>query len=175
VSSSASEPSAPAGPVDPPRAVDADSPPAPEIDQEPGGHHLPAGAHVADRRGLTAFGAVTVALALGVAGGAWDVATGPGLRTVFAISFVLGCGLATLLVHHEDLRAAVVMPPLVYVALALLGGAVERAGAPGSFVSQQALELVNALVLGAPVLISATALALLVALGRSVVGRRLSA
>ena len=136
------------------------------------GHHLPAGAHVGDRRGLTAFGAVTVALVLGLLGGAWDVATGPGLRAVFAVCFVLGCGLAALLVHREDLRAAVVMPPLVYVALALAGGAVERAGEPGSFVTRQALELVNALALGAPVLLAATGLALLVALVRVLLVRR---
>jgi cation transporter-like permease len=136
------------------------------------GRHLPTGASVGDRRGLTALGAVALALVLGMAGGAVDVATGPGLRTVFAVCFVVGCGLAALLVHREDLVAAVVMPPLVYVALALLGGAVEKAAEPGSFVTQQALELVNALVLGAPVLISATAVALLVALARAVLGRR---
>jgi hypothetical protein len=136
------------------------------------GHSLPAGAHVGDRRGLTAFGAVALALGLGMVGGAWDVITGPGLRTVFGVFFVLGCGLAALLVHREDLRAAVVMPPLVYVALALLGGAVERAGEPGSFVNQQALELVNALVLGAPVLLTATAVALVVAVGRALRARR---
>jgi len=123
---------------------------------------------LADRRGLTALGAVAVALTLGVVGGAWDVATGPGLRQVFAACFVVGCGLAALTVHREDVRAAVVMPPLVYLALAVLGGVVERAGTSGSFVEQQALELANALVLGAPVLISATAVALLVGVGRVV-------
>jgi hypothetical protein len=135
--------------------------------------HLPAGAHVGDKRGLTALGAVTVALGLGMLGGAVDVVTGSGLRTVFAVCFVVGCGLAALLVHREDLRAAVVMPPLVYVALALLAGAVERAGDPGSFVGRQALELVNALVLGAPVLLTATAVAVVVALARAVLGDRL--
>lgn len=157
MSTSAHDPSPPAG-----------SEPASAVDP---GHHVPAGAHVGDQRGLTALGAVTVALGLGLLGGLYDVATGPGLRTVFAICFVLGCALAALLVHREDLRAAVVMPPLVYVALALAGGAAERAGAPGSFVSRQALELVNALVLGAPVLLTATAVALVVAVGRAVAGR----
>jgi hypothetical protein len=135
------------------------------------GARRPVGARVVDRRGLTAAGAVAVALGLGLVGGAWDVVTGTGLRTVFAVFFVLGCGLAALLVHREDLRAAVVMPPLVYVALAMLGGAVERAGAPGSVVNKQTLELVNALVLGAPVLLAATALASVVAGTRAVLGR----
>lgn len=135
------------------------------------GHHLPAGAHVGDRRGLTALGAVALALSLGLLGGLYDVLTGPGLRAVFAACFVLGCGLAALTVHREDLRAAVIMPPLVYLVLALAGGAVERTAGPGSFVTRQALELVNALVVNAPVLLSATALALLVAVVRAVTGR----
>lgn len=125
-----------------------------------------------DRRGLTATGAVAVALVLGLAGGAYDVLTGPGLRDVFAVSFVLGCVLAALTVHREDLIAAVVMPPLVYVVLALLGGAVERTAATGSFITQQAIELVNALLIGAPVLLTATGSALVVAALRWAAGRR---
>jgi hypothetical protein len=125
-----------------------------------------------DRRGLTATGAVALALLLGIAGGAFDVLTGPGLREVFAVSFVSGCVLAAMLVHREDLVAAVVMPPLVYVVLVLIGGAVERTAASGSFVMQQAIALVNALVLGAPVLMAATAAAALVALVRTLTARR---
>lgn len=125
-----------------------------------------------DRRGLTAAGAITLALLLGLAGGAYDVLTGPGLREVFAVSFVLGCVLAALTVHREDLVAAVVMPPLVYVVLALVGGAVERTAASGSFLTQQAIELVNALLIGAPVLLAATGSALVVAGLRWAAGRR---
>lgn len=121
---------------------------------------------VGDRRGLTATGAVGLALLLGVLGGAVDVLTGPGLREVFAVSFVVGCALAALSVHREDLLAAVVMPPLVYVVLVLLAGVVERTASGGSFVVQQAVELANALVLGAPVLLAATGLAALIALVR---------
>lgn len=131
--------------------------------------------HVADRRGLTATGAVALALALGVLGGAYDVVTGSGLRTVFAVCFVVGCVAAAATVHHEDLRAAVVMPPLVYVALALLGSAVERAGDPGSFLTRQGIELAHALFVGAPVLLTATGLALLVAVARALRHRRSAA
>lgn len=134
-------------------------------------HSLLTGATVGDRRGLTATGAVAVALVLGLAGGAFDVLTGSGLREVFAVSFVTGCILATLTVHREDLVAAVVMPPLVYVVLALIGGAVERTAVAGSFVTQQAIELANALILGAPILMAATGAALLVALARWAGGR----
>ena len=133
------------------------------------GHALPP---VGDRRGLTATGAVAVALALGLLGGAVDVLTGPGLREVFAVSFVSGCVIAALTVHREDLVATVVMPPLVYVVLALVAGAVERTVGAGSFLTQQVLELANALVLGAPVLMTATLAALVVAVVRRVSGRR---
>ncbi|MDX6199391.1 MAG: hypothetical protein QOJ79_2542 [Actinomycetota bacterium] len=130
------------------------------------------GVHVADRRGLTALGAVTVALVLGAAGGFIDVMTGPGLRTVFAISFIAGCAFAALKVHREDLIATVVMPPLVYVALALLAGAFSKTGAVGGWMTRQALELASSLVLGAPVLLTATALAFAIAVVRAVIGRR---
>lgn len=140
--------------------------------QPSSGHSLHGTPSVGDRRGLTATGAVAVALALGLIGGAIDVFTGPGLREVFAVCFVAGCVLAALTVHREDLFAAVVMPPLVYVVLALLGGAVERTAGPGSFLTQQALELVNALVLGAPVLLTATGASLAVAVVRWTAGRR---
>lgn len=130
------------------------------------GHHLPAGAHVADSRGLTATGAVTIAIALGTLGAVIDVSTGRGLRTVFAICFVLGSALAALLVHREDLRAAVVMPPLTYCAVAFLGGVISNTSAGGSFIKGQGLELLTALVLGAPVLFAATAAALVIAIVR---------
>lgn len=128
-------------------------------------------AAVGDRRGLTATGAVLLALLLGALGGAYDIATGEGLRTGFAICFVAGSALAAMLVHREDLKAAVVMPPLTYVALSLAGGLFESTMASGSFLTKQALEIVNALVLGAPVLVAATLAALVVAVVRGVRGR----
>ena len=144
-------------------------PPAPRaaapFDERPPAHARPHPPSVGDRRGLTALGAVTVALALGLLGGAWDVLTGPGLRTVFAVCFVAGCAIAAATVHREDLRAAVVMPPLVYVALALAAGAVEQTATDG-LLMQQALELASSLVLGAPVLLLATGLAAAVAATR---------
>ena len=128
--------------------------------------------HVVDRRGLTAAGAVALALLIGGAGGLVDVLTGPGLRTVFAICFVIGCALAAFTVHREDLVAAVVMPPLVYVVLALVAGAFSETVAPGSWMTRQALELASALVLGAPVLLTATGVAFVIALARGIGGRR---
>lgn len=132
----------------------------------------PHGAHVADRRGLTAVGAAALAITFGAAGGLVDVLTGPGLRTVFAVCFVVGCALAALTVHREDLTASVVMPPLVYVLLALVAGAFSQTVGTGSLLTRQALELATSLFLGAPVLLTATGLAALIAVVRRLFGRR---
>jgi len=132
-------------------------------------------AHVVDRRGLTATGAVAVALVLGALGGFIDVMTGPGLRTVFAVCFIAGCAIAALRVHREDLLAAVIMPPLVYVVIAFGAGAFSHTGAAGGWLTRQALELATSLVLGAPVLLGATALSFVIAVVRGVTGRRRSA
>jgi hypothetical protein len=149
--------------------IEADAAGQPDRHDVAGGVHGP---HMADRRGLTAAGAVALALALGVAGGFIDVMTGPGLRTVFALSFVAGCALAALKVHREDLLAAVIMPPLVYVVIALLAGAFSHSTGAGSMLTRQALELATSLVLGAPVLLTATGLAFVIAVARGIAGRR---
>ena len=121
---------------------------------------------LADRRGLTALGAVVLTLVLSGAGGAVDVLTGPGLRLTFAVAFVISCLLAAVSVHREDLLAVVVMPPLVYAALVLLAGLAESGGSSGSLLLHQAIQLFNGLVLGAPVLLGGTALAAAIALVR---------
>jgi hypothetical protein len=131
--------------------------------------HLPDAAHVvADRRGLTAAGAVAIALVLGVVGAAIDVKTGHGLRTVFAVCFVGGSAVAAVLVHREDLRAAVVIPPFTYCALAVIGGFLGSTKVAGSFVTKEGVALLDALILRAPVLFVATGAALAIALVRKV-------
>jgi hypothetical protein len=155
--------------VDVPAGAPAPAGRQPHPQPHPQAHHphLPAGAHVADRRGLTATGAVALALSLGLLGAVIDVNTGSGLRTTFAVLFVLGSGLAALLVHREDIKATVVMPPLTYCVLALVGSAIGHTARTGSFVKAQAVELVASLTTGAPVLYAATGSALLVALVRA--------
>ncbi len=118
---------------------------------------------VADRRGLTATGAVLTALGAGLLGATIDVVTGSGLRTTFGALFTLGCAAAAYKVHREDLLAAVVIPPLVYVTLGFLAALGRATGAGGSFLKQQILELFSALVLSAPALVFATGAAALVA------------
>ena len=110
-------------------------------------------------------------LILGTVGAVIDISSGRGLHSVFTICFVLGCALAALLVHREALRVAVVMPPLIYCVLALVGGTLNKAPATGSLLKSQGLELISALVLGAPVLYAGTVAAALVALVRVVRGR----
>lgn len=114
---------------------------------------------------------MALALGLGLAGGLYDVLTGPGLRLVFAVCFIAGAVLAALLVRRRDLLVAVVLPPLAYVVIALVSGAVRGSSTAGSFVVRQALDLFTALVLEAPALLVATAAALVVALVRGL-GRR---
>ena len=128
-------------------------------------HH--ATERLADPRGLTAAGAVAVALGFGLAGGVIDVLTGPGLRATFAVLFVAGCALAAYKVHREDLLAAVVIPPLAYLALAVLANLTSHTTLGGSFVKQQVLELMTALVTKAPALLVATGLAAVIALVRA--------
>ena len=141
--------------------------PSPEGSEHADHHaHLPAGAHLSDRRGLTATGAVALTLVLGIIGAVIDVKTGRGLRTTFAVFFVVGSGLGALLAHREDLRATVVMPPLTYCLLAVIGGYLGDTQAPGSFLKQNALELASALITGAPVLFTAFGVALVIALVR---------
>jgi hypothetical protein len=129
--------------------------------------HLPDAAHVvADDRGLTATGAVAIALVLGLVGAAIDVKTGHGLRTLFAVCFIGGSALAAILVHREDLLAAVAIPPFTYCALAVIGGFLGSTTVAGSFVTKEGVALLDALVLRAPVLFIATAAAGVIALVR---------
>ena len=127
---------------------------------------------MADRRGLTAAGAALLAVAVGLLGVAFDLLTGSDLREVFAVAFVTGCVLAALAVHREDLFAVVVMPPLVYVVLAFAAGVFGTTAGTGSFVTRQAIELVNAVVIGAPVLMVATLAVLVIAVFRWAAGRQ---
>jgi hypothetical protein len=128
-------------------------------------------ARIADGRGLTAAGAAVSMTAFGLAGGAFDVLTGPGLRLVFAVFFVLGCAFAALAVHRESLRPVIVMPPLVYALLALTAAAFEGWGGNGSFLQGQALELANAIILGAPVLVAGFLTTLVICLLRGAARR----
>ena len=147
----------PARPAIPPRQA------APVARSRKASHSRPSRARIADRRGLTAFGGAVFLLVVCLAGAAYDVSTGNGTGLVFALCFLAGCMLTALLVHKEDLGAAVVMPPLVYVTVAFLVAIVDPTGGSGSFLLRQAVSVVNAVVLEAPVLLAGTAAAAVLA------------
>ena len=108
------------------------------------------------RSGLSTTGAVLLVLLLGGAGAAYDVLRGGDLGLAFAVCFVGAAVLSALLVDRRHLLAAVVLVPLTYLLLAVAAGS----GGPVSGVlSKQAVGLLNALILGAPVLVGATAAA----------------
>ena len=132
---------------------------------------LPA-AKMGDGRGLTATGAVVVVLVMGGLGSAIGEATGGALGTIFTVLFTLGCAAAAYRVHREDLRAAVVIPPLVYAALITVAATVRATGASGSFVKALVLEFVSALVLEASAVLIATGAAALTVLWRLATQRR---
>ncbi|MCW2622401.1 MAG: hypothetical protein JWL64_2003 [Frankiales bacterium] len=71
--------------------------------------------------GLPATAAVALLIALSALGGAYDLATGTGLRRVYGISFVLGCVLAAALVRYSHRLVPVFAPALVFAATAVLG------------------------------------------------------
>ena len=124
-------------------------------------------------RGVGLPGAAAVALSLGLAlaGALYDVLTGPGLRLVFAAAFVLGCVLAAFSVRKRDLLVAVVSPPLVYLAVAVVAGAVQGSDASGSWLVRIVMDVFTALVVEAPALLVGTGAAVLVALLRGLGSR----
>ena len=68
--------------------------------------------------------------------------------------------------HREDLRAAVMIPPFTYCALAVIGGFIGSTTVAGSRVTKEGVALLDALVLRAPVLFIATGAALAIAVVR---------
>src|SRR5450759_5148542 len=101
----------------------------------------------------------------GVAAGAIDATTGSGLRTTFAIFFVTGCALVAALGRAQDRLAILVMPPLVYAAGSVVFGG-DDTGATRPSLWNHLLAVVSTLITGAPVLLLATGVVVLVTLVR---------
>jgi hypothetical protein len=112
--------------------------------------------------GLSASGALALAFVVTLAGGAFDLVTGPGLRRGFAIALVAGAVLAAMLVRTTDLFAVVVSPPLVYLTVSALATIPHADGAFSSKTRLSAL-LANWLVYGFPEMAAATGLAVVIA------------
>lgn len=124
------------------------------------------GRRLGDPRGLTLLGGVALVLLLGLPALAADLLLGGGVGPLFGVAFALGCALAALAVHREDLRAVVVVPPLLHVGFALLAGVLDGRPGPGGWLQGLAAQLAGALVYQAPVLWGATAAAAGVAVWR---------
>jgi len=121
------------------------------------------------QRGLTARAAVVLALALSLIGAGIDLLGGNSLDLGFAVCFVLGCVLAVCTVRRSGLKTVAFAPPLVYAGVALLIGLV--VGNVPRTVVRQAIELGTVLVIGAPALLIAVVLVVLVALLRAASAR----
>jgi len=120
--------------------------------------------------GLSAPLALLLALVVALAGVAFDLVTGRDLRLGSAICFVVGCGLGTFLVRRSSLRTLVFAPPLLYAAVLLITS-LARGVVPRT-VARQGVELVTRLVLGAPTLVVAVIVVLLLGLLRGGLRRR---
>lgn len=123
------------------------------------------GSGLGDPRGLTVPGGAALVLLVGLPALAVDLLLGGGPGPLFAAAFALGCALAALTVHREDLRAVALMPPLLYVGFALVAG-VLAGGRSGGRLQGLAAQLAGALVYQAPVVWAATAAAAGVAVWR---------
>lgn len=123
--------------------------------------------------GRSPVAAVSLAAGAALGGGAIDLATGNGLRAVFAVSFVLGCAAAAYRIRLRRTGVAVVMPPLLYATAALLAAISQPDTASSATVTRVGLDLFTNLILGAPVLVVAVVtVASVVALRRADAMRR---
>jgi hypothetical protein len=135
-----------------------------------GSGRSPQRAPFGDQRGLTAAGASLLVLLLGGLGAGVDVATGTGLRTVFAVAFAVAAALAAATVHPEDLLASVVLVPLAYAVIGIVAGIAE--GSSLHTASKLVLAVANITVTSAPALLIATAAAAVIAAARGYAVRR---
>lgn len=129
--------------------------------------------------GLSLPAAAALAIVVSAAGVAYDLATGTGLRRVFAACFVAGCVLAAGAVRRDRLRPVLPLPPLVYLLMA--AAAAVGSGPAGSGPASRAVRAVAAelgiatfstLALTAPALLAGTGLTVLIVLVRGAAGRR---
>jgi hypothetical protein len=106
---------------------------------------------------LSPLRALVVAGVCGAIGAAVDTAVGSyEVRTIFAVGFSIGAALAMLLVERRDMIRTLVWIPLVYVLLLLIGAAISGRSTAVSW-------FVLAFVFKAPVVLIATATAIVVA------------
>ena len=135
--------------------------PRPPRQQAPRATGRPSGLRLADQRGLTGLGAVSVVVLIAAIAGAVDGhRAGNGLGLIFGIAFVLCCVAVALVAHTEDMGAVAILPPLAFVVGALACAAFRPSVAGVSFTTQVRTEVLIAMLIGAPSLFIAEALTL---------------
>lgn len=72
------------------------------------------------RHGASGPVAAFIAFVIAAIGGSIDAFTGPGLRTLFAVSLIVGTILAALVVAWQESLWVIFAPPLICLALALI-------------------------------------------------------
>lgn len=123
--------------------------------------------------GRSPVAAVSLAAGAALGGAAVDLATGNGLRGVFAVTFVIGSAVAAHRIRFGRIGVAVVLPPLLYAAAALAAALSQPDTASSTPVVRAGLDLFTNLILGAPVLVVAVAtVAVVVVLRRAGATRR---
>lgn len=121
-----------------------------------------------NRRGLTAIGAALVVIIIGGLGAVASVLVSGSLGIVFAVAFVLGCVLAALRTHPDDLIGVVIMPPLVYALITIgVGFLHPTSGGDGGGLRTKAIDIGSELILRAPSLLVAELLVVLIAIIRA--------
>ena len=176
-SSSAPEAAAPVSPVGSPvgqvrptEAAEEAGVPAPSQAK------IARGGPLGDSRGLTALSAAVIVLLAGGFGALIDLSVGSSLGGAFGVLFTLACAFVAARVHQEDLAATIVLPPLAYLALAIVTAVLEppEGGSLGGGIKDTAANVVQAMILGAPALLAATVAATVIAVvrGRRSVRRR---
>lgn len=109
--------------------------------------------------------AVTLLVAVSLLGAGFDLVTGRTLGLGFSVCFVVGCLIAACSVQQRSLRTVLFAPPLVHAGIAL-GVGLLLGAVPRTFL-RQGVELITVMVLGAPTLLAAVALVVLVVLVRA--------
>jgi hypothetical protein len=125
---------------------------------------------LADWRGLTAAGAATLVLFAAGVGALVDALLNLPHHRAFSLLFAASSAGTAWRVHREDMFATVCIPPIAFVVVTVIGGLFVNSDV-GGLVTRQVVQLGNALVIDAPQLLLAEALAIVVVLLRLMVGR----
>lgn len=120
-------------------------------------------------RGLPAWSAVLLAVAIALTGVAVDSISG-GLGTGFTVAYFLGCLIAVLAVSRRSLFVAGIQPPIIMAVLVPLASVIAGAGLTAeAFSRSQMISLVLPLATRFPLMLTTTLVVVAIALIRAFV------